>query len=298
VLFAEPSAGCSFIWEHLIFYLFLFLSLRPNPKTGKSALLPNGAHYFPHTECWERCLYVRFTRLSVAVISAFIYEGLSEVTRLLYINLTALPATFSRSNSTVGASSQPREYMKKQADCFAAAFGETAQMEDTTLDQKNYPLTRFWTPENFKKYVSTNPGASRISFLEGEDGNLIPEAMAADIRSVLRTKFKDMYRHMPELFPAGWDKNAATEAFETSLYKFLRIKFPVFRLCSNNWKARQFLIEWYPNWHRRITKKGGSSEEAEEDVDTLKPMATKKRGNEALSCQTFRTPCSFQFSVN
>ena len=102
--------------------------------------------------------------------------------------------------------------------------------------------------------------------------------MASDIRSVLRTKFRDMYRHMPELFPAGWDKNAATEAFETVLYKFLRVRFPVFRLCANNWKPRQFMIEWYPNWRRRVAKRGGSEEE-EEDMDVSKPTA-KKRSNE------------------
>ena len=97
----------------------------------------------------------------------------------------------SRSNTLV-ASSKPREYMKKQADCFAAAFGETAQMEDSaTLNEEDYPLTRFWQHENFKKFLAANPGASRTSFLEDEDGNLIPEAMASDIRSVLRTKFRD-----------------------------------------------------------------------------------------------------------
>ena len=197
---------------------------------------------------------------------------------------TAGSSTFSRSNSmALGASSQPREFMKKQADCLAVAFGETAHMEDTILDREDYPLTRFWLLENFKKYLSTNPGTSRVGFLEGEDGNLIPEAMAGEIRLALRNKFKDMYKCMPELFPAGWDKNATTEAFENTLYKFLRIKFPVFRLCSNNWKARQFMIEWYPNWHRRITtKKGGRCEEAEDEVDASKPTASKKRSNDSV----------------
>ena len=156
-------------------------------------------------------------------------------------------------------------------------FRESAEQE-----RPRPPGVRFWNRNDFNEADVGNDSTRiplRLRFLEQEDGLLIPHSRLDSIRAHLLTAFTEIKNLMPELLGNGWLK-CDTE-LQRACYAEMRHLYPEVTLCSNNWKLRSLLIEWYGNWHRPRLP-AVKEEELDDGVDTASTIPAKRKRRQGL----------------
>jgi hypothetical protein len=138
-----------------------------------------------------------------------------------------------------------RENVLKRA--FKRAYSGEEDMADDEADHD----VQFWTIEQFKAaggVLGAAGHSQRLGFLEDSKGIPIDKKRASNIRAHLHRAFHLLASVEPAAVIKSWGK--ADEALLDVVYCDLRLNFPEFRYCENNWKAQQFMTEWYPNFYR------------------------------------------------
>ncbi|KAK2462165.1 hypothetical protein APHAL10511_005797 [Amanita phalloides] len=114
--------------------------------------------------------------------------------------------------------------------------------------EEKYPLVMFWLHNKYKKQKrSTGPC---YCFLQNSDSEEITEAWLNKIHAFLL----GMFNELKELLT---DNSALPQTW--------------FTLCSGDWKARSFMIEWYPNWARNHLDSDG-----EDDIEITSTIPVKR----------------------
>jgi hypothetical protein len=179
---------------------------------------------------------------------------------------------------------------------------------DIPLKREDYPGVRFWTRSKWINHLKNGgDSSSGIESVRGrsfvsqginktakyiEDGSGNP---------VDGHKLKDMLTHMRSIWstllslnraPTTWGK-ADLEIFRYFHHE-MRVKFPEFAFCENDWKADYLATTHYPSWYsnrvKGVTIKEETAGEAVE-VDAYGPARLKRPAAEqsATSEPTKRT---------
>jgi hypothetical protein len=165
---------------------------------------------------------------------------------------------------------------------FPLAFDD--DIIEEVKQQVDYP---YWHKSSFNINMVLNDGdlfAKKFRFMEEEDGGHISQQCLDSICTHLADAFKIIKMDMPSLVIEGW-RNINKE-LALACYADLRHTFDEFTLCSNDWKANSFLMEWYPNVTRsrpRKERKGKSVDAANQDdveiMEDRKHIETENEDN-------------------
>ncbi|KAM6492730.1 hypothetical protein JOM56_012454 [Amanita muscaria] len=112
---------------------------------------------------------------------------------------------------------------------------------DIKLERSQYPLVRFWTRAEWTR-------GSRTSYLEDEDGTLVPDARIREIRQHIAQKIDQVKKIKPNLLAKNWTHSDME--FRQALYQNLRLTFSEFSLCDDDWKAKAMVSMWYSDHFR------------------------------------------------
>lgn len=137
------------------------------------------------------------------------------------------------------------------------------------LDQDEYGEVKYWKQDTFNKWFQkygknggpTERGqlSKKLYFLENEHGELIENNEISAMRKALVRIFSSVKEHIPSMLKT-WLKNSIE--FHDMICIEMRILFPdYFTLCENNWKAQEFVKNWFRNWNRDRAKKGNEDDD-------------------------------------
>jgi hypothetical protein len=174
-----------------------------------------------------------------------------------------------------GTASRVQQRQEVLEMAFPKGFGSFRQIAEQERERPSG--IQFWNHADFTKVdIGANDKTripQRLRFLEQDTGDLIPLTRLEKMRAHLLAAFADIKSLMPELLGQGWLK--CDVELQRACYAEMRHIFPELTLCTNNWKARSLLIEWYGNWNRpRI---GVKEEELDDDVDMTTIPAKRKQ---------------------
>ena len=115
------------------------------------------------------------------------------------------------------------------------------------LDQADYPDAKYWTLEDWQEYTNNANGeanSSKLGFLCNEDGDPVNKARLRVMMDMAKKLWSDLYRYRFD--PVTWRfvGKAADEYFCNNM----RVSFPEFTLCAENWKVKVFATIRYPDW--------------------------------------------------
>jgi hypothetical protein len=157
---------------------------------------------------------------------------------------------------------------------------------------RDYPSIQFWKRATYSASTTSKKSIAKpfadisepekptsLSWIEEEDGRIIDGDRADSIRRHLRGIFTDLSRYGAA--PDVWG-DAGREAIAYTQYH-MYTKFPILRLCSDNWKLSCLISRVYSNWHRDHLSQKAKTEE----IDSL---AVKKwKRNIALTATSKKT---------
>lgn len=150
-------------------------------------------------------------------------------------------------------------------------FPATSVPSDISLNQEDYPNVKFWCKQDWLNHVKENGnstdvteitrGKSLISkginksvkYIEDTEGTPIDGYRLRDIRSHARALWAT-FQSLGRL-PPSWGKADAEIA--RTYRREMRLKFPEFALCENDWKADFLATENYPSWFSTHVKGTG-----------------------------------------
>ena len=124
------------------------------------------------------------------------------------------------------------------------------------LDSDDYQLARFWTQigwNNHKKHqVNQGLNVKSLGFMCDADGDLVSKEHLATMTKHAKQLWTTCY-HL-RMDPPSWTKK--TEDVSMYFLRNMRISFPKFALCEENWKAEAFAVIRYPDWASDVRGSG------------------------------------------
>ena len=137
--------------------------------------------------------------------------------------------------------------------------GFTPHENHQEKERYSYPCVQFWKSKKESDEVPREDGEEgelpeKIAYLEDINGKMIDIKRVRTIRAELRGSFNHLFTELPRSIQPSWMQYDTI--FQDNVYKHLRVKFPEFMLCEDNWKARSFISVWYCNWMKNLKKKG------------------------------------------
>jgi hypothetical protein len=137
--------------------------------------------------------------------------------------------------------------------------GVTPHENHHEKERYSYPRVQFWTSktesdDTLRDDAEAGELPDKIAYLEDMKGKMIDIKRVRTIRAELRSNFKHILTEIPRAIQSSWMQYDT--GFQEIIYNHLRVKFPEFILCEDNWKARSFLSVWYSNWMKNIKKNG------------------------------------------
>lgn len=135
-----------------------------------------------------------------------------------------------------------------------------------------YPYVVYWTKSEYLEDHQNNHGAlctfrapdsGPIGFLETEEGIVLSQEAQQQCCDYAKPLLYTLLAH--NLAPSSWAKctSLAREFFVRSM----RMKFPIFRLCLDDWKADTFMSAYYLQWEDRPGRAEMPSMGEEGDTD-------------------------------
>lgn len=166
-------------------------------------------------------------------------------------------------------------------------------IKDIPLDPNDYPSVRFWSPSQWTSLSQPPKGgiAARLRFLEDEDGEMITEERVDEMRACVHAAFSELHELAPDknFLPKTWAKGSSGRAVVTACHSELRRRFEEFTFCSGEWKARSFMVEWYPGWVRNHLNSDSDDNAIEitGSVPAKRPAgSSSKRSNKKMRIKT------------
>jgi hypothetical protein len=163
---------------------------------------------------------------------------------------------------------------------FPTAFDTTNDWEPSERNESSYPHIRYWHEAKYNyDAAAADPSAGKFPkkcrFLEDAHGQLIPERRLDDMRGRLLRSFEEIRHLMPSLLHSnGWLK--CDEKLQATCYTDMRRLFPELNYCSNNWKARKLLSNWYSNYVKSRKKEEVSISEGDDDIEVTAVIPAKR----------------------
>jgi hypothetical protein len=165
---------------------------------------------------------------------------------------------------------------------------------DVPLKRENYPGIRFWTRSEWMNHLKNGGGDSSSYGTESIRGkSFVSQGINKTAKYIEDSsgnpvdghRLKDMLTHMRSIWstllslnraPTTWGK-ADMEIFRYFHYE-MRVKFPEFAFCENDWKADYLATTHYSSWYSNRVKGVTMKEEAGEavEVDAHGPARLKR----------------------
>ncbi|KAG6382169.1 hypothetical protein JVT61DRAFT_818 [Boletus reticuloceps] len=132
---------------------------------------------------------------------------------------------------------------------------QDARAHDTTPSpkQSEFPLIVYWNKKEYLKgynngkgYLRTirNDDSGMVGFLEDENGNIVNKDEQARMREFQRSLAYTLLKF--GLAPTSWGR--CTQPAQEYVVRSMRLKFPIFCYCADNWKADTFMGLYYSQW--------------------------------------------------
>ena len=215
---------------------------------------------YMHIICALMCAHSNF-RLAHDTITARVAQKLDTFTARVTHQIDPFTARVTEQLDTLINSVQQQEpsgpgirgvdLFTRRENALKRAFKRAFSGEEDVMEDEDDHNTRFWTMEQFKAaggILGASGHLQRLGFLEDTNGIPIEKKRASNIRSHLHRAFHLLASMEPAAVVKSWGK--ADEALLDTVFRDLRLNFPEFRYCEGNWKAQQFMTEWYPNFYR------------------------------------------------
>jgi hypothetical protein len=182
---------------------------------------------------------------------------------------------------------------------------------DISLKRADYPGVRFWTkPEwmhhlkNLNTYGTEKVrGRTLVSQGINKTARYIEDGSGNTVDGY---KLKDMLTHMRLIWssllllnraPATWGK--ADMEIVHQFRSEMRVKFPEFALCENDWKADYLATTHYPSWYSNHVR-GVSFEDvdigADRPAQSKRPAAERSTGEPKRKMKKVIIVCSHTYS--
>ena len=166
--------------------------------------------------------------------------------------------------------------------------GSSSSSADIQLTRDNYPNVKFWYRQDWLNHIKEGGNSTDVGevvrgkslmskginktakYIEGVDGKPVDGYRIRDIRFHARgmwANFQTVGRA-----PPTWGR---ADAEVSRVYRReMRLKFPEFALCENDWKADLLATEHYPSWYSNHIKT--EDIKAEVTADPALPAGTKQ----------------------
>jgi len=97
-----------------------------------------------------------------------------------------------------------------------------------------------------------NKEYGKLDFITDEDGDEVDEDRMKAMSAKARELFTTLYRYRQD--PQSWGLRGAeaSQFFSNTM----RVEFPEFRWCENDWKVHSFATGRYPDWVRDVRNGG------------------------------------------
>lgn len=150
---------------------------------------------------------------------------------------------------------------------------------DLKQREDDFPLISSWSDA---KDLAENDLPERVAFLQDAMGDPVSSARVKQIRDDLRNVFMQICMAMRSVILNKWSDYNTT--FKNTMFRHLRIHYPEFTYCDDNWKANKFISNFYTNWHRnlrdkerRVAQKRQRAQEASETERQTKKIRHSER---------------------
>lgn len=124
------------------------------------------------------------------------------------------------------------------------------------LDPEDYPSACFWTHANWndhrKSQVNQGVNVFNLGFVCDENGKRVSKEHLTAMTKCAKQLWNTCY-HL-RMDPPTWTKKCEDAALYFS--RNMRISFPEFGLCENDWKAEAFAVIRYPDWASDVRRSG------------------------------------------
>ncbi|KIL64523.1 hypothetical protein M378DRAFT_162963 [Amanita muscaria Koide BX008] len=187
----------------------------------------------------------------------------------------------------------PAEFIQTRNELLQALFDKAFISHENHVEKERYDYiyVQFWT---FKEYDDSAKDAmedtalsDKIAYLEDVKGKSVDIRRVKAIRSELRGIFKQISNNLARAIEPTWTRYDTY--FQDAVYKHLRVKYPEFMLCEDNWKARSFMSNWYSNWTKNLKKAaklGAPETEKGKGRATAKVIPAKRRIDDTVTAST------------
>jgi hypothetical protein len=147
---------------------------------------------------------------------------------------------------------------------------------DIPIKRADYPGIRFWTRPEWMNYLKNGSDSSSSGTESIRGRTLVSQGINKTAKymedgsgnPVDGFKLKDMLTHMRSIWSSLLSLNRAPTTWgkadmETSCHfrHEMRVKFPEFALCENDWKADYLATTNYPSWYSNHVRGATKSEE-------------------------------------
>ncbi|KAF8962357.1 hypothetical protein BDZ97DRAFT_1825778 [Flammula alnicola] len=115
-------------------------------------------------------------------------------------------------------------------------------------DRTDFPDVRFWNRKEWSAYIQKQQAngslLKKLRFVTQEDGDMVSEERLSAMSKEAKSLWATLY--LKRLDPNNWGikTTMASDFFSNSM----RIKFPEFRWCENDWKIEAFATIRYSEW--------------------------------------------------
>lgn len=114
--------------------------------------------------------------------------------------------------------------------------------------RETHPKVKFWTQDTFLDWAerASAQGLHRgkIPYLEGENGEQVPEVTVKAIRKTLRGGWSELVNR--QLAPKSWGKLASTG--NQFIHSLMERSYPLFTLAHDGWKLDYLCKSSYSAW--------------------------------------------------
>jgi hypothetical protein len=152
--------------------------------------------------------------------------------------------------------SRPNSDSSSQFNNAPDAFPLKIPPPQSELDQDDYPDAQFWTLTEWQNYVNRetdrgNP-PTKLGFLCDEEGIAASKERIKKMTDTAKKIWGELHHHRYD--PKTWRcVNLSANQYYTN---HMRIAFPEFQLCADDWKVQMFATIRFPDWSNGLRSTG------------------------------------------